>query len=122
MLYQAGFYYIGGWNNHSRHGLGIMVDNNNNYYKGEWYLDEPNGYGQYYDLSSNWIYQGKWKNGMKDGKGEETFPNEVKYVGNYKEDKKDGPGKLIFKDNCYFEGIFVNDVINGTGKERGLDF
>ena len=45
MLYDLGFYYVGGWHDDYRNGMGCMVDKNGNLYKGEWSYDEAQGYG-----------------------------------------------------------------------------
>ena len=102
-----------------------MIDNFGSYYRGQWYNDEPNGYGEYYDTKNNRQYKGKWKNGTKEGQGEQAFPDGTKYVGNFKEDKKHGTGKFIFKEanaTCFFQGKFADDRITGMGRQRGIDY
>lgn len=65
MLYDCGLYYIGVFHDNCRNGMGFMIDSNGSYYKGEWTLDQPNGYGEYKDGNLNWVYKGKWKDGKK---------------------------------------------------------
>lgn len=73
-----------------------MINDEGNYYIGEWYKNRPHGYGEYYNSQRNWIYKGKWKKGVKQGVGEEYYPDGVTFKGTYKDGLKNGKGKYIF--------------------------
>jgi hypothetical protein len=45
----------------------------------------------------------------------EVWPDGAKYEGKYKEGKKDGKGKLTFADGSYYEGEFSTNEICGFG-------
>ena len=50
MIYEKeGLYYIGGWVNNYRQGLGYMFYGDVSYYQGEWNQNQPHGYGDYYN-------------------------------------------------------------------------
>lgn len=59
---------------------------------------------------------------MKEGLGEETFPDGTKYVGSYFNDVKHGMGKFIFDKRCCYEGHIENDVVSGHGRQIGIDY
>ena len=46
-------------------------------------------------LANGAIYIGEWKNGMRDGKGKQTWADNSIYDGNWLEDKANGFGKLL---------------------------
>lgn len=47
-----------------------MIYRDGSYYQGEWYQNQPYGYGEYYSPDRKWVYKGKWKAGTKEGIGE----------------------------------------------------
>lgn len=147
MLYEPeGLYYIGGWIRNNRQGLGFMIYQDGSYYQGQWYLNQPHGVGAYFSPDRKWVYKGKWKNGVKEGPGEESYPDGTVFKGNFKEGVKDGEGTLIFtneciyddrerpnnstikattvqsKMKCSFKGSFKNDMANGQGIQRGENY
>lgn len=66
MIYETeGFLYIGNWANNNMQGLGYMIFKDGSYYQGEFYLNKPHGYGEYYNFGKTWIFKGKWKSGVK---------------------------------------------------------
>ena len=67
-------------------------------------------------LDNNMEYKGFWKNGMRDGKGEQIWPDQSKYKGDWVEDKAQGFGKLIFADGDFYNGEWKNDKANGHGE------
>jgi hypothetical protein len=84
MVYEAeGLYYIGNWINGSRQGLGFMLYRDGSYYQGEWYQNQPHGYGEFYSPDRKWVYKGKWKVGAKEGLGEETYPDGTVFKGTF---------------------------------------
>ena len=58
-------------------------------YEGEWKENMREGYGIYH-FKNGRIYKGQFKNNNIDGYGEFTWPEGKKYYGFYKNDKKDG--------------------------------
>lgn len=66
-------------------------------------------------LENGAIYSGEWKNGFRDGKGVQTWPDGSKYEGDWIEDKANGKGRLSHADGDIYEGDWVNDKANGEG-------
>jgi hypothetical protein len=44
------------------------------------------------------VYDGEWKDGLKNGRGKNTFPDGSVYDGEWKDDKQNGRGKHTFAD------------------------
>jgi len=62
------------------------------------------------------VYIGEWKNGKRDGYGEEDSTTS-NYKGFYKENFWNGKGKRIWKTtNMVFEGTFTRGKLDGEGK------
>lgn len=66
-------------------------------------------------LENGAVYTGEWKNGMRDGKGVQLWPDGSKYEGEWLEDKANGKGKLVHADGDIYDGSWVNDKATGTG-------
>ena len=45
----------------------------------------------------NFLYKGKFKDGIKHGKGEYIFNSGARYIGRYENDKKNGYGIYVSK-------------------------
>lgn len=41
-------------------------------------------------FTNNDVYEGEWRNGVKDGNGKYVYYNGDKYTGHWREDKKHG--------------------------------
>jgi len=51
-----------------------------------------NGKGKY-TWSHGAVYDGDWKDDIKNGEGKSTYPDGIVYEGDFKDDKKNGMGK-----------------------------
>lgn len=80
-----------------------MLYKDGSYYQGEFYLNKPHGYGEYYSFGKKWIFKGKWKAGVKEGLGEETYPDGAVFTGNYHNDMKEGKGTIVFPNACIYD-------------------
>jgi hypothetical protein len=66
-------------------------------------------------LDGSNTYTGEFKNGLREGFGNEDCEEYI-YEGNYKNDLKEGKGTLTYKKtNDVYEGNFSNNAINGFG-------
>lgn len=65
-----------------------------------------------YTFTDGTIYEGDFKNGLKEGQGRIIYPNGDLYEGEFKNDKMNGKGRLRTQ-NVYFEGFFKDDEIEG---------
>ena len=50
------------------------------------------------------IYDGEWKDGLKEGKGTLTSPDGGKYEGEWKNDKMEGQGTYTWPNGNKYEG------------------
>jgi|TARA_B000000475_G_scaffold272118_1_gene271985 hypothetical protein len=118
--------YSGNWLNNKYDGVGklyIKLNNENNYYIGDFKEGLKEGKGELYE--NNTLYEGYFKNNMKEGEGIlyickdykslKTLKYELKYEGIFKNDKLDGNGKCYYKNNDIYEGQFVNNLKEGFG-------
>ena len=89
---------------------------NNSVYEGEFKNDLKDGYGieKYSDGS---IYKGYFKEGLKDGKGILMLKgeNNSKYEGEFKKNKICGKGKFKWNDKKEYYGEWDNNEISGFG-------
>jgi hypothetical protein len=61
------------------------------------------------------VYEGDWKNGLRQGKGKLIFNTGKTYEGDFILDKMEGRG--ILKGAAFiYEGEFANDKMDGKGK------
>ena len=67
------------------------------------------------NLENGAVYSGEWKNGLRDGRGLQNWPDNSKYEGDWKEDQANGIGKLTHADGDIYEGEWVNDKACGKG-------
>ena len=65
--YNDGSVYQGYWNNYKRNGIGYIIFNNRDTYRGEFIDNEIYGKGEYFNFHLNKITIGNWKNGKEDG-------------------------------------------------------
>ena len=132
--------YIGNYINKKRNGPGKLIladqsyyegnfkdgefDGNGYYrtrnytYKGQFIQGKKNGKGKLENFTTKSIYEGEFKNDMKEGYGIEKFSDGSVYKGFYSQDMKQGKGILTLKkekNNSIFEGEFKNNKIDGEG-------
>jgi hypothetical protein len=55
------------------------------------------------------------------GKGKYTWPDGAVYDGDWKDDIKNGEGKSTYPDGIVYEGDFKDDKKNGMGKDELCD-
>jgi hypothetical protein len=101
-----------------RHGLGKLVTQ---YYelKGLWKNDMFSGWGRQSRCNGE-IYEGRFENGLLNGKGIFLDKKSNKYIGEFKNMKKWGKGKLI-SDKIIYEGDFINNKKEGKGRIKFLE-
>ena len=69
----------------------------------------------YFMGSNDYIYEGMWKDGQKNGKGKVTWrPGEV-YEGNFENGKRNGYGEKKYIDGSKYKGEWKNNKKNGLG-------
>ena len=119
-------------NNHIQNNVIKQLYEDGSRWEGDWYTEQPFGFGSLYDGDGNRIYRGFMFEGKKVGFGEEYFADThtIDYCGDFMNDKRHGWGitydrngnKLYegdwrFGKNCGFE---KNNTIINTNSIRNL--
>ena len=101
----------------------IIINKIINYNSGDKYEGElkqfksfrKHGHGKYIYKAGH-IYEGDWKNGIREGKGILYHSNGDKYEGEFKNDKIEGKGIYYYNKNTRkYEGEFKNNAMEGKG-------
>ena len=136
--FKTGFKYYGEYENGQPNGLGLLVINDHQHYKGLFKNGQFHGEGEFH--SANDYYIGEWYKNLKHGHGEELCQRTL-YKGWFNIGSKFGKGKLFVFDrnldeletelqNDYagtirqlkrfavfvYSGEFQNDLFHGKGK------
>ena len=83
-------------------------DNNEKGKSGKLFKDEYN--------NLKLIYEGEYKNGLRDGKGVYYFNNGEVYDGKFKGGNIEGKGTLTWEDGTKWTGKFKDNLMDGKGK------
>ncbi|MCP4371514.1 MAG: hypothetical protein GY797_25845 [Deltaproteobacteria bacterium] len=83
-------------------------------YEGKLRDGKRDGYGVF-TWSDGTKYEGEWRNDKKDGHGVFTWPDGTKYDGELRNDKFDGQGVYTTANGDIYEGGFRNDKRHGYG-------
>ncbi len=81
---------------------------------------KPDGEGKMVYIEGD-IYDGEWKNGLRNGKGTYTWNSGAKYVGDFVDDVREGKGDFlgfVDSDGRYsgdYHGEFKNNQFEGEG-------
>ena len=94
-----------------RHGRGLFIFSDGEFYMGYWANDKREGKGTNTYSNGN-IYSGEYKNGKKDGQGEYKWNNGDMYKGSWKNDMMDGKGVYTYSNGDIFDGYFKMDKID----------
>ena len=97
-----------------RKGIMKLSLGENNFYIGEFFLNDFKGYGLFIN-NKNIIYEGYWENNVQNGYGIEFWENGSVYKGEFKDGCKNGIGIYTWSDNSRYEGEWLNNWFNGYG-------
>ena len=70
-----------------------------------------------YTSPNGFSYTGEWLDGEIEGYGKAKYPNGSIYTGQFFKGEPNGNGKIEFTDGGNYEGEWFNGKILGTGKE-----
>ena len=131
--YENGEVYEGEWVDGKREGFGILKSKNSvNLYSGDWSNDVFHGQGvlknsapvqssepiNYKDLNTVnelWtVFEGEFKNGLKDGLGTFTFTNGEKFNGKFSNGEIEGEGTFQTLDGDFILGNWVANILETT--------
>ena len=113
-IWEDGEYYLGHWVNDKREGKGKNYYANGDIYEGEYRNGKKEGKG-IYKWNNGDRYEGDWRNDMKEGEGKYKCNNGDKYIGLFKMDKIEGNGLYIWANKNTYKGQFKNNEIEGKG-------
>lgn len=82
---------------------------------------KPNGRGTLTWINSGTRFEGRFCNGMKNGKGSFYFPDNSTLSGNYKSDELNGMGVYTYSDGSRMEAFYVDGELNGPFIEYNSD-
>ena len=106
---------IGNWRNDKFTGWGREARRNRESLEGRFVNGLVNGKGIFIN-SKGEKYVGDFVDSRKHGKGEFTTKS-IKYIGDFNNNKMDGKGKIVFTvEGHEYEGQFYNNQINGYGR------
>ena len=96
-------------------GKGYNYKNGNEEFK----IEDGEGIVKEYDKNNKLIFDGEYKNGLRNGKGKEFYENnELKFDGEYKNGLRNGKGKEFYEnEKLLFDGEYLNGLRHGFGKE-----
>ena len=102
-----------------KNGKGALINKNNKIiYEGYWKNNIKDGTGILFNQNNrNIIYRGKWKNDLPNGYGMSFNKDEfLEYEGNFKDSLYHGKGKLLdAKGHPIYDGEFKNGYYHGEG-------
>ena len=108
--------YIGEADYIIRNGRGGMIfKDEGTYYVGYWDNGRQYKKGKVFDRKNNLLYDGEYKNGVKEGIGVYYYQSGEKYEGKFVNGVKEGKGIFYWKNGNKWEGYFKNDKMNGEG-------
>ena len=111
---------VGMWENNIFSGWGRQSRCNGEVYEGRFENGLINGKGIFLDKKLN-KYMGEFKDMKKWGKGK-LITKKFIYEGDFNNDKIEGNGKIKFlKSGIEYEGTFLNDSIEGSGKFKWIN-
>ena len=71
--------------------------------------------GKVFDRSNRLIFEGEYKNGLRDGKGVYNYQGGEKYEGMFAKGLKDGKGVFTWNNGLKWDGNFKKDNLEGEG-------
>ncbi len=113
LFYPDGRIYEGTFSNGSPLGAGKIYFQDGRNYQGEVKNGLPHGYGSL-DYKNGQRYVGNWINGLMDGYGYMKY-QDADYEGYWKNGAKNGKGQFTTVDGISCRGIFDNGQLNGYG-------
>ena len=110
----------GGQMRHStqiREGQGVYISKKDGWlYEGYWKDRMRNGKGRYIWANGD-VYEGSYKDGLRHGKGTNIWSDGHTYIGNWVDSRREGKGLMVYPDGSKYEGTWKNDQPAGQGKD-----
>ena len=113
--------------NGKKHGLAVSIDAIGNSFKSVWengnrfigYTGDRNDVGERHGQGTEFymdgsLYEGTWKNDVKDGKGKVIYSNGLIFEGTFVGGVRSGDATITWPDGKKFKGTFESDKGDGT--------
>ena len=123
------------WLNGKKHGLAVSTDAIGNSFKSMWendnrfigYVGDRNDIGERHGQGAEFysdgsLYDGTWKNDVKDGMGNVIYSNGLIFEGSFVDGVRNGDATITWPDGKKFNGIFKNDKGDGVITGRGTHY
>ena len=82
---------------------------------------QKGNFGRIFNEEGRLIYEGEYKDGLRNGKGTYYYNGGCKYVGEFVNGNIEGNGVFYWEDGTRWEGPFKNNLMNGEGKYYNKD-
>ena len=113
------FQYEGEWNNGSMHGKGKYIRDSHTLYDGVWKDGVREGHGVQSFITTSGTtggqYEGSFVNNQRHGKGIQSWVNGSTYQGGFEYGKRHGWGTFKWSGGDSYEGMFENNYKHGRG-------
>jgi len=138
MLYLDGSKYEGTWQNENWNGHGKFISADGSSLEGTFVDGIIHGHGIERDANDDFFYEGDWKNGVKEGRGQlktkigdyngefvagkkhgsgsDSFASGSKYIGQFIENQRHGHGTMSHSNGCIYDGGWKFGECCGQGK------
>ncbi|PRP84956.1 hypothetical protein PROFUN_07341 [Planoprotostelium fungivorum] len=116
----SGIVYKGEFSNNQISGEGLYIWEDGSHYTGEVKRGLRHGQGTFTSADNSVCYQGCWYEGKRHGQGTLYFrwPDTVNslYEGEWRNNLKEGHGRIVYASGNTYEGHWMDDVKNGKGR------
>ena len=72
-------------------------------------------YGKLYNKDGILLYEGEYKNNIRNGNGTFYYPGGLKYIGEFENGIREGKGIFYCDEGSYWNGHFNKNEMNGEG-------
>ena len=108
--------YLGEAEQNLPQGRGCFIYNGDNLqWIGYFENGEKSNYGKLYNEEGRLIFEGEYKNGLRNGEGTYYYSGGLKYEGQFVNGLREGNGTFYWEDGTRWEGPFKNNEIDGEG-------
>ena len=112
--------YLGEADQNIPQGRGCFIYNGKENEELKWigYFDngDKSNFGKLYNEEGRLIYEGEYKNGLRNGEGTYYYARGLKYEGQFVNGLREGHGVFYWEDGTRWEGPFKNNEMEGEGK------
>ena len=112
--------YLGEADQNIPQGRGCFIYNGKDNEELKWigYFDkgDKSNFGKLYNEEGRLIYEGEYKNGLRNGEGTYYYARGLKYEGQFVNGLREGHGVFYWEDGTRWEGPFKNNEMEGEGQ------